>query len=327
MVEYVRRYADDMRHWPDNVAIWIPGGEVPEPGDRLVQADLGSVLQFLCDEERAAGGDRMGGLAAVRRGVLPRRRREPDPQAPARARRAARRRGPGIVPLPGAPLGRAPASGSTARRSRCTPCGAWCQGPFLLEALSIAEAADLPALGYGTDGYLHAVAETLKLTFADREGYLGDPDFVDVPVDTLGRTGPTPPNAAGRSTRGTLRPGCPFRARFPATAHSFRQIAGSEVPVGPPPDTSIVCVVDKEGNGLCSDSVRPRAGTPRGGPEREWRCRLAGPSRGRCGGIRRASPPASAPASPRTPAFVQSPGRWIMPFGTPGGTPRSRRTC
>ena len=39
----------------------------PGAGDRLVQADLGRVLQFLCDEERAAGDDRMAGLAAVRR--------------------------------------------------------------------------------------------------------------------------------------------------------------------------------------------------------------------------------------------------------------------
>ena len=55
MLDYVRRHADEYRHWPENVAIWMPGGEVPAPGERLVQADLGRVLQFLCDEERAAG--------------------------------------------------------------------------------------------------------------------------------------------------------------------------------------------------------------------------------------------------------------------------------
>ena len=66
MLDYVRKYADEFRRWPENVAIWMPGGEVPAPGERLVQADLGRVLQFLCDEERAAGDDRMAGLAAVR---------------------------------------------------------------------------------------------------------------------------------------------------------------------------------------------------------------------------------------------------------------------
>ena len=45
MLDYLREYSDDMRHWPDNVAIWMPGDKVPEPGDRLVQADLGRVLQ------------------------------------------------------------------------------------------------------------------------------------------------------------------------------------------------------------------------------------------------------------------------------------------
>ncbi|GIT53868.1 MAG: hypothetical protein Ct9H300mP16_10280 [Pseudomonadota bacterium] len=38
-------------------------------------------------------------------------------------------------------------------------------------------------LGYGSDAYFHAIAEALKLTLADREAYLGDPDFVDVPLE------------------------------------------------------------------------------------------------------------------------------------------------
>ena len=66
MLDYVQSHADEYRHWPENVAIWLPGGDVPTPGERLVQADLGRTLQFLCDEESAAGGDRMAGLAAVR---------------------------------------------------------------------------------------------------------------------------------------------------------------------------------------------------------------------------------------------------------------------
>ena len=67
MLDYVQKHADEFRHWQENVAIWMPGGAVPAPGERLVQADLGRTLQFLCDEERAAGVDRMAGLAAVRR--------------------------------------------------------------------------------------------------------------------------------------------------------------------------------------------------------------------------------------------------------------------
>ena len=55
MIDFVRSYADDYRQFPDNMAIWLPGGAVPALGTRLVQADLARTLRFLCDEERAAG--------------------------------------------------------------------------------------------------------------------------------------------------------------------------------------------------------------------------------------------------------------------------------
>ena len=33
--------------------------------------------------------------------------------------------------------------------------------------------------------FVHTVTEAMKLGFADREAYYGDPDFADIPVDTL----------------------------------------------------------------------------------------------------------------------------------------------
>ena len=41
------------------------------------------------------------------------------------------------------------------------------------------------ACGAGSSASLHVIAEAMKLAFADRAAYLGDPDFVDVPVDRL----------------------------------------------------------------------------------------------------------------------------------------------
>jgi len=52
------------------------------------------------------------------------------------------------------------------------------QGFVMLEALNILEGYDLKAMGRNSVPYLHAVTEALKLSFADRNAYVGDPKFV-----------------------------------------------------------------------------------------------------------------------------------------------------
>lgn len=64
-------------------------------------------------------------------------------------------------------------------------CGAWTQGPVLLQALRILEGEALGALDPAGDTFVHLTAEALKLAFADREAYYGDPDHADIPLDTL----------------------------------------------------------------------------------------------------------------------------------------------
>ena len=316
MLDYVRRYADDFRHWPENVAIWMPGGTVPAPGARLVQADLGRALQFLCDEERAAGGDRMAGLAAVRhafyRGDI------------ARQILAHQREHDGLLAAEDLASFRCQVVPSVSRRFRLGgeevevhTCGAWCQGPFLLEALAIAEAAGAGTMEFGSDAYLHTIAETLKLAFADREGYLGDPDFVDVPIDTL--IGDA--FAAERSKAidpGRASPGMPHPGRIPGHEAYVSSVASCGAPPGPSPDTSIVCVIDGAGNGLCSTPSDTSWDTPV-----VPGCGFAVSSRGAQSRAVRGHPSCIAPGKrPRltpNPCFALSPGRWIMPFGTPGG--------
>lgn len=59
------------------------------------------------------------------------------------------------------------------------------QGIAALEMLNIIEGFDLKALGYQTAEYIHVLLEAKKLAFADRDRYVSDPDFVDVPVERL----------------------------------------------------------------------------------------------------------------------------------------------
>jgi gamma-glutamyltranspeptidase/glutathione hydrolase len=60
------------------------------------------------------------------------------------------------------------------------------QGFVMLEALNILEGFDLKKMGHNSAPYLHAVTEALKLSFADRNKYVGDPKFVpNIPMKGL----------------------------------------------------------------------------------------------------------------------------------------------
>jgi gamma-glutamyltranspeptidase/glutathione hydrolase len=60
------------------------------------------------------------------------------------------------------------------------------QGFVMLEALNILEGYDLKQMGRNSAPYLHAITEALKLSFADRNAYVGDPKFVpNIPMAAL----------------------------------------------------------------------------------------------------------------------------------------------
>ena len=61
----------------------------------------------------------------------------------------------------------------------------WTQGPMLMQTLNILEHFDLRQMGHNSPAYIHTVTEALKLAFADREAYYGDPDFSEVPIEGL----------------------------------------------------------------------------------------------------------------------------------------------
>jgi gamma-glutamyltranspeptidase/glutathione hydrolase len=55
----------------------------------------------------------------------------------------------------------------------------------VLEQLNMLEGYDLKALGHNSPEYLHLIGEVMRLAIADRNRYVGDPDFVKVPVEKL----------------------------------------------------------------------------------------------------------------------------------------------
>jgi gamma-glutamyltranspeptidase/glutathione hydrolase len=105
-------------------------------------------------------------------------------------------------------------------------------GIAVLEQLNLLEGFDLRGMGHNTPAYLHLIGEVMRLAVADRNRYVGDPDFAHVPVDKL----LSKEYAAKRRSLIDLNRTMPI-----ATAGDF----------GPPPvesHTTHLNVVDAEGN-------------------------------------------------------------------------------
>lgn len=58
-------------------------------------------------------------------------------------------------------------------------------GTHIIQMLNILENFDVASMGFGSVEHLHLMAETLKIAFADRQRYMGDPAVVDIPLEGL----------------------------------------------------------------------------------------------------------------------------------------------
>ena len=58
-------------------------------------------------------------------------------------------------------------------------------GVMILQMLNILENFDLATLGHNSPQYIHVVAEAMKLATVDKERGVGDPRFVNVPIEKL----------------------------------------------------------------------------------------------------------------------------------------------
>jgi gamma-glutamyltranspeptidase/glutathione hydrolase len=158
-----------LARFPASAAVFLPGGQVPTVGQRIVRADYARTLRQIADEgpetlytgalarliadDMAANGGliTLDDLANYR--VIER--------APVRSTY----RGYEIVSM--AP----PSSGGT----------------HIAQILNLLEGFDVGRgdLRFGTPGYQHLFAEALKIAFADRRRYMGDPETTAVPVEWL----------------------------------------------------------------------------------------------------------------------------------------------
>jgi len=205
---------DKLKDFPESRRIFQRDGKFYELGDTFVQPELAKVLERIKANPRdfyegdtakliVADMQASGGIISLE----DLRTYEPTLRKPLRTMY----RGHEILTMP------PPSSGGIA----------------LIEMLNMLDAYDLKSMGWQSAQYTHTLLEVMRRAFADRASFLGDTDFVKVPVAAL----MNPEYAAER--RKTIDP---LRA-----SPSREQGAGNPAPYESP-DTTHYTIVDAEGN-------------------------------------------------------------------------------
>ncbi len=173
----------NVQKYPDSARIYLPNGRPPELGSIFTQKDLARTLTLMETAEQQAlgqGRSREAALQAARdvfyRGDVAHRMVQAlqDLGGLYTYEDFAEYESPLEEPI-----------SITYRGYQIFTNRTWTQGISLLQTLNILEGYDLAALGHNSPQAIHVQVEALKLAFADREQYIGDPAHVDVPVDEL----------------------------------------------------------------------------------------------------------------------------------------------
>jgi gamma-glutamyltranspeptidase/glutathione hydrolase len=169
--------------WPDSRKTFMPDGRVPLPGEIFRQPNLARTLRSMAAAEKkalAAGASRAAAIDAVAdyfyRGDIAHRI---DAFMKANGGLLRYEDMADFKLEPEEPVS------TDYHNYKVYKPGFWTQGPAMLEALNILEGYDLRSMGFNSTEYIHTVTEALKLAYADRDTYYGDPKFVNVPAATL----------------------------------------------------------------------------------------------------------------------------------------------
>ena len=128
-------------------------------------------------------------------------------------------------------------------------------GHLLLQELNMVERFDLKSLGCNSAESIHVMVEAKKLAFTDREAYVADPDFVNVPTQAL-ISKEYASQRAGQIDRAkaaqVVEPGnpWPFSEGGGKEGGGTRQVAKTGATASEE-DTTCFVVVDRWGNAVC----------------------------------------------------------------------------
>lgn len=323
--------------WTSSAAIWLRNGG-PQPGQLYANPTLADTYERVLREAEAHGRSREAEIEAARNAWYS-----------------------GFVAEAIERFGRTPAMDTSGRRhasaltaqdmsnwragieapvsidfmgTTVLKCGAWSQGPAMLQTLALLSGYDLASMDPVGEAFVHHVTEAMKLAFADREAFYGDPDFAEVPLATL--LSPAYADARrkliGHDASLEFRPGnpdgLPVRGVDYAAAVQRAEAMVMAAGTGEPTvsrlgaaggDTCHIDVIDRHGNVV---SATPSAGWLQSSP--------AIPELGFCLGTRcqmfwldeslpNGLKPNKRPRTTLSPSMVLRDGKPWMSFGTPGG--------
>ena len=290
---------DRLQQWPSTVPVFYKEDGVPyEPGETLVQADLANSLKLIAEQgqdafykgaigekivaevQNAGGIMTMDDLAAY----------EAKVREPARGTY----RGYEIVSMP------PPSSG----------------GVHIIQILNILEGYPISFLGHNTGETIHLMAEAMKLAYADRSEYLGDSDFVDVPLTGL-TSKAYAAELRSKISRNRVTPSATIKPNNPLPFESN--------------ETTHFSIVDKDGNAVSNTytiNFSYGTGLVAGGTgillNNEMDDFSAKPgvpnAYGLIGGDANAVEPGKRPLSSMSPTIVLNDGKPLLVTGSPGGT-------
>jgi gamma-glutamyltranspeptidase / glutathione hydrolase len=219
--------------FPTSKAIFSRNGHPLRPGEILYQKDLGRTFQAIVD----------GGADAFYRGEIARALVEFSEERGGllAERDLAQCRSRWEEPI-----------GTNYRSHTVYEAPPNSSGHVLLQELNLVEHFDLKALGCNTAESIHTMLEAKKLAFIDREAFLADPDFVDVPTEGLiskeyakERVKLIHPDHAAVN----VQPGDPWRyQKHRGKASLSHSLSKASNKTG---DTTCFAVVDCWGNAVC----------------------------------------------------------------------------
>lgn len=329
------------REWPTSAAFFTPGGSLPEAKKLFRNEALANTWKRIVAESQAGGGSREKQVDRARdafyRGFVAETIERFVNENEVMDESGKRHRG--VITADDMAGWQATYEEPLTydyHGYRLNKIGAWGQGPVFLQTLALLKGFDIGAMDTRGPDFVHTLTEAMKLAFADREYYYSDPNFIDVPVETLlsDAYNDERRKLIERQASLELRPGriAGYEdqiARMDAALERLSRVANPDAASAEPTmadmrsvrrgDTVHIDAIDKDGNMV--------AAMPSGGwlqsspyiPELGFMLNTRAQMFWLEEGLPASLAPGKRPRTTLTPSLAEKDGRPYMVFGTPGG--------